>query len=209
MKYSLYADTYCYKDNPDILINNFNIRNKQELAIVEQKIVEEKLNKLLSYPQGNYNLQHLQLLHKYLFGDIYPWAGELRTVDISKDNTPFCKPQYIVKEYNKLYENYIHKNNYLKDYKKSEIYKHLSYYHGEINIIHPFREGNGRTTRALLSLLTNNTHDLILNYNCLNNNDIIQASKDSVFGNYTLMDNLYKKMINSSQSIKKDINIER
>ena len=100
---------------------------------------------------GSYDLDHLRAFHRAIFGDIFDWAGQIRTVQIAK-HTGFCLPQHIetyaVGEFAKLA-----KDNYLRQLAWPDFVDKLAYYQAEINELHPFREGNGRTQRAFLRQL--------------------------------------------------------
>lgn len=194
MRYSSHTDIYTYKDAPNVLINNFGIKNVKELEQIEQLQVSLQFDNFKKYPTGNFNLKHFQALHKYLFGDIYPWAGELRQVTISKGENIFCAPEFIETSYNNIHKEIL-KSNCLKNIDNKELYKYLAYYHGEINIIHPFREGNGRTTRAFLDLMVYQSKGFNLDYSCVNKKEFIQASIDSSVLNYNKMENIYKNII--------------
>lgn len=99
------------------------------------------------FVKGNFDLSHLQAIHKYLFQDIYPWAGQIRDVNISKDDTLFCMCQYIEGSMADLH-------NKIKSFDKKsdikEVANHLAYVSNELNAMHPFREGNGRSKRVFL-----------------------------------------------------------
>ena len=84
----------------------------------------------------------MQDIHRHIFRDIYDWAGELRTVNISKEN-PFCNYIYVEVEAERIFSE-LRKENYLIGVPKLNICDKLAYYLGEINALHPFREGNGR-----------------------------------------------------------------
>ena len=95
---------------------------------------------------GDFSLKHMCSIHKQLFQDVYSWAGKTRTVDISK-GTIFCLVQFIESQFDDLYRK-LKKENFLSDISdEQEMSKRLAYYLGELNMIHPFREGNGRTQR--------------------------------------------------------------
>ena len=80
----------CYPES-DVLINKLNIHDSVQLHEAERKLTQLRLNDLIISPiQGRFNLMHLQSIHKYLFQDLYEWAGKLRSVDIAKSNM-FCK----------------------------------------------------------------------------------------------------------------------
>lgn len=79
-------DSYCYPHS-FILRNNLGIVSKEALNAAEREITSMRMGELSIYPvKGNFNLQHLQEIHRFLFQDVYPWAGQLRTVNIAKGN---------------------------------------------------------------------------------------------------------------------------
>lgn len=148
-------DKYVY-DNSDVLINNFNIRNKDKLMYVERLYTYQRILELINKRlPGNFDLSYLRNIHKYIFQDVYPWAGEIRTVDISKGYTKFAHCEYVVPEANKLFEA-LKSENYLVGYTIDRFSERLAYYGAELNMLHPFREGNGRTIREFLRAVAEN-----------------------------------------------------
>ena len=102
--------TYCYPGT-DVLKNKLNIHDKEILSDAERSISLVRMIELEEHPiRGNYDLDHLKRIHKALFGDIFEWAGQLRTVDISK-GTMFCKCEYIESNANKLFRELKDENN--------------------------------------------------------------------------------------------------
>ena len=101
---------------------------------------------------GRFDFAHLCAMHHHLFQDVYAWAGEVRTVDISRDNSRFAHAPmiegYLRGELAKL-----PRENWLRGLPPAPFVARLAYYMGEINATHPFREGNGRTQRAFCALL--------------------------------------------------------
>lgn len=96
--------------------------------------------------------KYLCKAHKYIFHDIFTWAGKIRTVDISKGNL-FCKSEFIIENAESLFRQ-LEEEKYLMDVKiELDIVQHLAYYLSEINVIHPFREGNGRAQRIFIEVL--------------------------------------------------------
>lgn len=144
-KYGAGQDSYCYPHS-DVLKNKLNIQDHVQLAEAELAFTLTRYGEYTSNitTLTDFNLNHLQYLHKHLFQDLYDWAGEIRTIDISKGATRFCSCARIEAESNKLFtripllEN-IDSNNALVT-EMTDIFC-------ELNIIHPFREGNGRTQR--------------------------------------------------------------
>lgn len=191
-------DIYTYTDAPEVLINNFNIKNEDKLDKIEKTLVSLNISNIKNYPDGIYNITHLKKIHRYLFKEIYPWAGEIRGISIRKNDSIFCKPQLIIRSYNSLYKK-IRKDKFLKNIKAEHLYKSLAYYHGKLSIIHPFREGNGRTIRAFLYIMVKKNHNIELNYNSVSKKQINNASIDAQNNNYSSMEELYQHILSKSK----------
>ena len=87
-KYDSLNDYYCYPGT-SVLKNKLNIQDMSTLEAAEREITAETI-KFLRYQSPPYNLDYMRKLHGDLFSELYDWAGELRTVDISKGGTRFC-----------------------------------------------------------------------------------------------------------------------
>ena len=143
---------YCYKDS-DVLVNKFDIHDNKKLEEIERKIVLAKLYELRQNRQiGNFDISHFVGIHKFLFEDIYPFAGLFRNENIAKGNFSFAEWEYIEDELKKLLDQ-LKDENYLQNLDRDTFIKRLSYYMAELNVLHPFREGNGRTTREFIRQL--------------------------------------------------------
>ncbi|HET9082119.1 MAG TPA: Fic family protein [Trebonia sp.] len=103
--------------------------------------------------QPRYDLGHLCAIHERIFGGIYDWAGQLRTVAIAKGSW-FCLPQYIESSAAEIFRA-LHGENLLRGLSRDAFTERLTYYLGEVNAVHPFCEGNGRAQRAFFGQLTN------------------------------------------------------
>lgn len=139
-------DKYVYT-NSEVLKNKFDIRKSEDLARKERTLTSIRLLEILddkSKIKHTFDLKHLQKIHKYIFQDLYNWAGKLRDVDIAKGGTLFCKAINI-DSFSKDIFSKLQKENWLKDYSKEEIAEKLAILFLDINALHPFREGNGRT----------------------------------------------------------------
>lgn len=109
---------YCYP-NSDVLINKLNIHDSDKLREAERKLTMLRLMDLLEKPvTGKFDFEHLQNIHKYIFQDIYSWAGKIRTVDIAKSNI-FCKVQFIVMQASELFGK-LQNDDYLKHLPKEK-----------------------------------------------------------------------------------------
>lgn len=141
-------------EGTNVLKNKPGIMNNNELQAHEKINSAKKLVNLCHKPiQGNFDYEHLMNIHRYLFDDIYPWAGEIRTVGMSKNSTDFCPPEYI-KEY--LVTTLVKAKEEINLItNKPELSRFLAVLFYSLIYIHPFREGNGRTIREFIRELTN------------------------------------------------------
>ena len=144
-KYEVAHDKYCYPDS-SILVNLLDIRDPERLALAEAEFSAERYRtyQASQLSLSDFSLLHLQQLHHHLFQDIYEWAGKLRDVDISKGQTRFCTCMRIEPEAKKLFES-IPELAKLRD--RDELIHAIADLFCEMNLIHPFREGNGRVQR--------------------------------------------------------------
>lgn len=151
-KYDVYTtvqSVYCYPDT-DVLINKLNIHDKAELKQAEEEFTAVKQMALLQEPiKGRFTKTHLFRIHRFLFEDVYPFAGHIRKEQISKGDTMFYPPDLIDRELERVFKN-IHSKKLLAEQGEEKQIQNLSQTMAELNIIHPFREGNGRSTRELI-----------------------------------------------------------
>ena len=99
-----------------------------------------------------YDLAYLRLIHRALFRDVFDWAGEIRTVDISKGGTHFCNLLRIESEVGKIFTA-LAQANWLEGLNRAQLIQAVAEFFGDLNMIHPFREGNGRAQRILFEHL--------------------------------------------------------
>ena len=93
--YEAVNSIYCYP-NSNTLVNKFDIHDNKKLATVEKKLVLLKLYTLMQNKNiGNFSIHHFLSIHKFLFEDIYPFAGKIRSEDIAKDSFRFAKWEYV------------------------------------------------------------------------------------------------------------------
>jgi cell filamentation protein len=177
-KYGSGNSKYCYP-NSDVLINKLNIRDYNLLEEADSRYSTQRLLELQTNPiEGNFDLDHLKNIHYYIFQDLYYFAGKLREEDIIKGNTHFAKYQYIETNAIKLFKE-LKEENYLIETSFSQFCEKTSYYMAELNIIHPFREGNGRTIREFIRILAlKNGYQI--KWNSINQKTLFKASVESV-----------------------------
>lgn len=183
---------YCYPDS-DVLKNKLNIHDPDRLRNAERKLTMLRLYDLMENPiKGNFDLKHLKDIHRYLFQDIYTWAGEIRTVDIAKSNL-FCKVQYIPTQATKLFDQ-LRAEAYLSGLEKEQFIKRAAYFFSEINALHPFREGNGRVQREFIRELALQ-QNYVIRFAAIREEEMLQASIDSFVCNYESIELLFQKSL--------------
>ena len=146
------SDTYVYPDT-EVLRNKADLLDQAALDAFEADATAVRMVELVNQPlQGKFDLKHLCAMHRHLFQDVYDWAGEIRTVDISRGASRFANFNLIEAYLTGQLEG-IAKENYLQDLAPDAFVLRLAHYLGEINAAHPFREGNGRVQRLFCAQL--------------------------------------------------------
>ncbi len=105
-------------------------------------------------PFENVDFNFYKRLHKFVFSDIYDWAGEVRTVNLSKKGTNFCSHDQINEVGTRLFSR-LKKNNFFKNLSKDDFIIEFTNLYCDLNYLHCFREGNGRIQRLFLNMLIN------------------------------------------------------
>ena len=137
-----------------VLRNKFGIRDPLVLDNLEHEITARRIAELSASPiPGKLDLAHMRAVHHHLFQDLYEWAGEIRTVSISKGSTLFALPGFIEGEGARLHRE-LERANFFRGLAKTEFVGRLSEHYADWNALHPFREGNGRATREFFSMIS-------------------------------------------------------
>jgi len=179
-----------------VLRNKLGLSTIRELEAAEREITHAALIFLKESPVSpSFDLRHLCAIHRRVFGDIYDWAGQLRTVAIAKGSW-FCLPQYIESSAAETFRA-LHGENFLRGLPRDAFTERLTYYLGEINAIHPFREGNDRAQRALFEQLANDG-GFILDWQHLDADRNIAASAAIMRGDPTLMRKMLDELVRES-----------
>ena len=188
-KYDVYTTVqslYCYPDS-DVLKNKLNIRNREELKQAEEEITALKQYMLMESPiKGRFTKTQLMNIHRFLFEDIYPFAGHIRREQISKGDTMFFPPHLISQELDKVFAK-LHSEKMLHATDKKRQIEHLSYIMSELNVIHPFREGNGRSIRELIRYMAL-YYGFSLDWSLVDRDTMIDAAVRSVVDSMAFYD---------------------
>lgn len=155
-----------------ILENKLNIDNQVDLAKTEEKISKQKAKQL--FDSGDINkieigtFKGLAYIHTYLFEDIYHFAGKIREVNIAKDDFRFAPLMYLQKSL-----------EHIDEMPQVSFHEIIEKY-VEMNIAHPFREGNGRATRIWLDLILKKELGQVIDWNLVDKEEYLSAMKRSV-----------------------------
>lgn len=196
-KYGAGQDPYTY-ENSNVLINNFNIRDEAILDEAERELSTVAAMDI-EFALPPYDLNYLCELHRKLFSDLFSWAGCIRTIDISKGNTRFCNVSYINKESARIFTQ-LKNDNYLEGLPLDTFIKKMAEYYCDINVLHPFREGNGRTQRVFFEHLAINC-GYNLNFSGVTAEEWVHANIHGYHCNYKPMENLLHRCLQSVEKL--------
>lgn len=193
MKYSLNPSSdNCY-EGTTCLVNKFDIRDENKLSAIEAKITFAKTAMLDDAPiEGNFDFEHYKKIHEFLFCDLYDWAGQIRTVNISKKRTSFTDFKQIesvaIACFNKI------PNGYLENLTFDEFAYRIAELYNDINHIHPFREGNGRVERIFFTQLIRE-HGYDINFSEIDTDELMAATIYAAGGVMDLLIDFFKEAI--------------
>lgn len=191
-------DKYGVKDDPDCypgshtLINFLHITDADLLEAAEREITAFAASHIEFSPPP-YSLDYLCSIHKTLFEDIYAWAGSIRAIDISKGGTRFCLAHRIVAEAKKVFSSLAQEDNFERC-NRAELVKKVADFYGDINMLHPFREGNGRAQRILFEHIVVNAGFEIA-WASITAEEWLEANIASVHCDYRLLEALFERCI--------------
>jgi cell filamentation protein len=145
--YDAFDDPYVYKGT-DTLKNKLGLRDPDQLEAFELEMTTIRAREPL--PRGRYNARHYRRVHRHLFQDVYSWAGKDRAVHTAKGGNAFCAPEYIDGQMNRLFATI---GTVLDAADADAFTREAARFLGELNAIHPFREGNGRSQLAFMAMV--------------------------------------------------------
>ena len=161
-------ELYCYSGS-NVLKNKMGIQDKERLHETERKLTMLRIMELLDKPlRGAFDLKHLQAIHAYIFQDVYVWAGEIFGL--------------------------LKAEIYMYGLEEDVFAARLAYYFSEINALHPFREGNGRSQREFIRCLALH-NGYVINFVNVGKNEMLEASRESFPCEYEAMESLFRKCL--------------
>ena len=188
------SDPYLYPGTT-VLKNLRGLTDPRELAAFEARSTHRRLAELLDAPlPGTLDNRHLKAIHRHIFQDVFEWAGQFRTVDISKSGQLFGRAAFLETALEETFEKLAGENR-LVGMGKGRFVERAAYFLGELNAAHPFREGNGRTQREFIRELGLKA-GYHMNWQFTTAEEMVEASRLShVTGDTTLFAKILRKCI--------------
>ncbi|MDQ5982199.1 MAG: cell filamentation protein [Patescibacteria group bacterium] len=195
--YDVSSDPYIDQQT-GVLHNKFGILDQDELDDAESDITSLEIAGLTVNGftlLGTVSLATYAQIHKQLFSDIYDWAGKFRVINIAKDATKFCDYQFISAEGEKIFDQLRQEDLLQRIVDKKEYTKRLAYYYSELNMLHPFREGNGRTLRTFISVLAMNSGGNIIAWDHMDPQENIDACAYAAYHDESKVEHMLAKIL--------------
>ncbi|MFB9274142.1 Fic/DOC family protein [Cohnella cellulosilytica] len=180
---------YCYPGS-DVLVNIPGFTEQRQLDAFERLVTLDRLRLLNLRPvKGEYDRTHLCNIHRFIFKDIYPFAGKLREKDIAKGKFRFANVRFLASQIDQLLTE-LKNENLLNELPFEKFIERLAYYFTELNVLHPFREGNGRTQREFIRSIAAES-DCFMDFTDIAPEQMLKAMIESPYNNQRLTHLLY------------------
>ena len=178
-----------------VLRNLLGIGDRRELEIAEDAYSDASILEVFPFiiKEKHITLKTWQTIHGMMFGEVYDWAGKLRTVRMSKGISMFANPQFIDKSAETIFKK-LEEDKCLQGFPLEKVADRLSFYYNELNAIHPFREGNGRSLKIIISEIARRAGYMI-DWELLSFEDNIAASIEGFSGNYAPFSAVFMKIL--------------
>ncbi|MDR1441408.1 MAG: Fic family protein [Bifidobacteriaceae bacterium] len=189
-----------YVDPSSGLLRNVPcITTADELVAAEQDISFAATTALLAeqpWAAEQIDFDTLLEIHRVLFSRIYDWAGELRTIEISKGNTRFAFSDYLASIGRDIFAR-LASEDWLRDLDRQAFISRIAHYYADLNVLHPFREGNGRAIRTLLSLLAFQSRGVVIAWDRMDPAENIKASAYAYARDNSLLEAMFDGLIDA------------
>ena len=194
-KYGNDRDPYLYPEL-NVMRNRLGIRQAERLAQAAYEFTALRAATLSLGPLLH-GLPHLCAIHQHLYQDIFDWAGDIREMDIYQGDTRFCHFAYIEKEGNALMQD-LEEEGYLVGLEKADFINRLSHYYCEINVLHPFRIGNGIVQRIFFEQLAIHA-GYQLDWRGIDPEAWAQANQSGAMGDLSALNTIFSKVVSEAR----------
>lgn len=186
-----------FTEHDDALENKLGITDPEEMQAVEADVVAYNYSEVISEsPPERMDFDFLKQIHMRLFSDLYPMAGQVRTVDIAKGGSAFCYAQFIDSEQQRIFANLAERFGE-KRMPRQKFTSALAVLSADLNALHPFREGNGRAIRAFLILLSAR-YGYHLDFDSVSIEDVHRADIAGFRGDLAPLEELYSAILSEA-----------
>lgn len=193
--YSSSTDPLCYPGT-NVLFNKAGLKDQATLDEFETAMTLTRWEE--PWPPGNLDYRSYLDLHRHPFQDVYEWAGRLREIRIGKHGNWFCYPEYIDREMKTLFSA-LKAEGCLAGLPPKRFAARAACYLAELNAIHPFRDGNGRTQMAFLFLLCERA-GFTVRHEALDRDRVLAAMIESFAGEPVKLTALIRELITAAVS---------
>lgn len=185
-------DPYVYP-HTQVLKNKFDVQDAVTLMKLERRLSMLSALELRLKTFEKFDFNTLKYIHKAMFGSVYIWAGEIRTIDIAKGNSFFCPVCNIESYADDIFTN-LQKRNYLCDLSLADFCSKAADLLGNLNALHPFREGNGRATREFMYHFSLNA-GYYINFALIDKDEYMDASIASMHYSNDGLETILSKIV--------------
>lgn len=194
MGYSIDAITEGCYEGTSCLINKLGIKDDEKLKEFEAAVTLAKASELETEPISNtFDVEHYKAIYKFLFEDIYDWAGEYRTINMSKKGTNFADAEKIPELMDACFKR-LKDNDFFRNNTFNEFVENIVDFYQVTNMIHPFREGNGRTQRIFITQLIRN-NDYEIDFSDIDSDELMIATIQAANGVKDSLLNIFERNI--------------
>ncbi len=191
-----------YKKSPDelsfypgtsTLVNFFSIKERTKIRKIEASLANLRTAEMLTESvQNTYDFDYLKLIHGRMFSDVYPSAGEIRTTVAAK-RTVFCNPTFIESAAEDIFTR-LRKEHYLVGLERDLFINELAFFMGELEALHPFRDGNGRAARLFFYQLSVHAgYDI--DWSMVDPDRLLEADISAIDGDYQLLIDVLEEVV--------------
>jgi cell filamentation protein len=196
-------DAYFWPDST-VLKNKLGLTNDVALRAFEYEATRQRSEQLDARPiSGKFDTAHYRAIHRFLFQDVYEWAGQYRTVEFSKDSSSFAPlktHRHTLETWGQTILGNLAAEDHLKSLKTKEFVNQLTHHYGELNFWHPMREGNGRATKELLFQLGREA-GYEIQFDRVSGKAWSEAAQRQMLGDLRLAHNVFERITIPSRAI--------
>ncbi len=193
MQYTKTSDELSVYPDTSTLVNFFSIKERSKLRKVEASLANLRTAEMLTESVDNtYDFEYLKTIHGRMFSDVYPSAGQIRTTVAAK-RTVFCHPTFIESAAEDIFGR-LRKEHYLKGLDREIFINDLAFFMGEIEALHPFRDGNGRAARLFFYQLSVHA-GFDIDWSMVDPDRLLEADISAIDGDYQLLIDVLEEVV--------------